>query len=591
MEADIANSLTLLLITLISAINPFIYASRIHRFRLRVKRILHLKIGDSDKYERYEIRQKFIVRKDQAMENNSVNDFTDSGVCNMNDAFMSDDNTAESTELHCTEIQQDRPLSCISESPENISPACLVANAGSVTDTALKQPTAGNLYQGRCYRKSSLTITSTREVKVVHQRHKSDILSTSSNYYSDLAHASGNSRHFTSTSTFKRSSETSANHADVGGILLPEPIAVDCDSQSEYLTLVVKRIVCSYDDSDTDDDGSNRNQPQPKSIKTESQEVEGSSTSQSTEARVSEERLSYNPMYLSPGTPKYEYTAKKPKRGHSRSHSSCSVASMTVENDQLSIEVCDRRKKPAVSPLPSPRPKNSGSQAFRYDACDDPNPHRDRLNIFRGLVEGTLSRIRRQGRRVSQELTRNIRTEKMLSRSTEDLANSDKKAKHPRSRSEIVADVDYSLSTDLFTGCSSIKPPGQRGKVLSIGHRRLADSSDPDLRPAINVTPSSLTQDNQIPSRDLRTANEADSSSPSWTSLTGGHQRLEASQSLNSSTSQSAYNNMILPLKFLLPDGAERHVYLTKDSIYQAQQPKKHREGRVRTVSTSGHDE
>jgi len=57
----IARIFTELLAITSSAINPLIYAARIRRLRVEIKRLLHLRILDSDKYDQYEIRRSIRV--------------------------------------------------------------------------------------------------------------------------------------------------------------------------------------------------------------------------------------------------------------------------------------------------------------------------------------------------------------------------------------------------------------------------------------------------------------------------------------------------------------------------------------------------
>lgn len=62
--------------TVSSALNPLIYAARIKRFRLELKKILRLAIKNSDKYETYEIRRTFRIKRSSVLASYYNNNIT-----------------------------------------------------------------------------------------------------------------------------------------------------------------------------------------------------------------------------------------------------------------------------------------------------------------------------------------------------------------------------------------------------------------------------------------------------------------------------------------------------------------------------------
>ena len=259
----VARIVSVTLVPASSAINPIIYPARIRRFRLTIKKLLHLTISQSDKYETYEIRQSFRVKR-------KTQDF-EYGAVPVIEPVSSSDSGVDG--LHCDETEQnyhtekpfgpytckiDRSLSRISESPEHRSRGCSVTSDAEViihrqltdidsSDTSHEPDnTVGNNMGRRASRPQFLDLPITTQS--AYQPSPTNIQPTCGTLYDNVTPSRLMSNLY--PRDIADNSHTPA--AVDANYLCTEPIVVDCDSKSDYFRLVVKRTVRDCD-SDSDD--------------------------------------------------------------------------------------------------------------------------------------------------------------------------------------------------------------------------------------------------------------------------------------------------------------------------------------------------
>jgi len=278
----------MVLATASSAINPLIYATRIRRFKNEIKKLLGFTIRHSDKYDTYEIRQSFKVRRGSVVANCLPYEFpanSDSGVGVSNDAYdsVSEEETPDPKELQLYEyFRKNRALSRISESPESICDFSMSPNGPG----GIHGPMAidGRFDPGR---RPSTQVKGTIPFTLAEEADKESpsstlgramtrsphltppVLDRSALVVSPISHAShsGTSLAPDNISThsmgrvsyhnsLNRQQQSDTKRVSLGSnILISEPITVDCDKDSKYFRLVVKRRVrhlSESDDSDTE---------------------------------------------------------------------------------------------------------------------------------------------------------------------------------------------------------------------------------------------------------------------------------------------------------------------------------------------------
>lgn len=263
-----------------SALNPIIYAARIRRFKIRIKKLLNLTISHSDKYDTYEIRQSFKVKRTPAVAVcktlvKPVTSLDDSGVGISND---DDEISPEPTDTF-EHYQQNRSLSRISESPENQSQLGSTARLQNlytehpqlderrasnklwtnqqmemIQDTQMLALDR-NLHNRMVQPPQFLDIPSiTNEPRTDRNSYREE-MGTRTSIYDNLPSpylcAKTPSSANTPTTRINNKDLLTPGHRNSASVICPEPIVIDCDNKSEYFRLVVRRTVRDCSDSDS----------------------------------------------------------------------------------------------------------------------------------------------------------------------------------------------------------------------------------------------------------------------------------------------------------------------------------------------------
>lgn len=442
-----------------SAINPIIYPARIRRFKLRIKKLLHLTISHSDKFETYEIRQSFKVKRKPL----ELPDITkkvvepvssyDSGV----GGSHSDDNDDETSSeldnyiLH-NQCRLDRSLSRISESPEHRRWSCSVSS--DVDHPPMSQSNVANTAQWQLSPTSHTTrrVAPPHFLDLHHTTRQPDVQPIYPTLYDNVT--PGHMR----MSPFSRDAADSSQNS----FLCTEPIVVDCDKKSEYFRLVVKRTVR---DCDSDSDSETILPPQLTNSLNRPVKLRNKNKLRDFNKRHSSASISrmsgaphdntFNTPHLfvvpSPSTS----TSAPPDRSprilhHQKSPSRLSTGSVgvTLDNDDLQFEITDTHRASKrrngflqLSYASLQRRKHEPLRELDDNNSDVKSPKEK--GLVKGFWDGTLKKLRKSG--VGQRRSKHNKSKlgRNLSMSLDDVSRPKvPKTVHKRSRSDL--DEDFS---------------------------------------------------------------------------------------------------------------------------------------------------
>lgn len=244
-----------------SAINPAIYAARIRRFKIKMKKLLHMTISHADKYVTYEIKQSFRVKRPPIAIINSptkkrvepVVSF-DSGVeasTNEEDCEETEEESAESYEHF-----RQRALSRISESSEHSNHMGSPAKLSIYNPDVVVKPGESNIVSDtRLYRTAQPP--QFLDIPSITNNGSTYNVTTTSTYMEELN--SCTTMHDNVPSPFMRPKNpskiqqramTPGQRNSSASMICAEPLVVECDNKSEYFRLVVRRTVRDCSDSD-----------------------------------------------------------------------------------------------------------------------------------------------------------------------------------------------------------------------------------------------------------------------------------------------------------------------------------------------------
>lgn len=454
----VARIVSMILVPASSAINPMIYPARIRRFRLTIKKLLHLTISHSDKFETYEIRQSFRVKRKSALDLQTYNTVIQAG-----EAVSSSDSGVDG--LHCEDSEDtshiekstspytckiDRSLSRISESPEHRSRGCSVTSDAEILTSRIKhsdlhstetETTNHNNNLRRANRPQILNLPITTQSD--EQQTQTDNLPSTNTLYDNVSPQSCVPR-----------CEVSASHTAVdGNYLCTEPIVVDCDSKSDYFRLVVRRTVRDCD-SDSDDcnepdltltyNSTRRDRKSNSLIR-----IRGKNKPNYLQNRHSS--ISLNTCNITDTSSAAQSTTRpavftpsiSPRIIHHRrapSNQSTSSLGLTVDNDDIELEVSDtNRKKNNFMQLTYASLQRRKLKHEILTENETQSDARKDKSAVREFWDGTLKRLKGQ-KRVTKSRSQPLQSKlsRQASRSLTDVSKSaPPKTVHKRSRSDL----------------------------------------------------------------------------------------------------------------------------------------------------------
>lgn len=556
----------------LSAINPFIYATRIHRFKVQIKKLLHISLASTDRHERYEIRQSFKVKKNDAIVHSIIaNERTDSGVGASNEAYEeSEDETVNHPTLTAAEsyeiFRNNRALSRISESPESY----------------LSSPTSDWDY-----------VFCPPAVKPpVHDQTPQDTSPPE-----DIEQM----RSLSEDNIAPLQNDKSNNILPSGSVMFPAPVTVNCDSDSEYFKLIVRRIV-HYADHDSDNDelktDSSARKSKKKSKKSKvpsislqrsdsiiSIDPESATSAISRTSQTSRDSIKSNKYkdseLLKPSSPNSsDQRSVRLKNDHRRGGSTCSVTSFMFNNDEVTVEVSEEIRKPkwsngGITPIPSPRPNHvqyqTGtpyvSHTMSSQRSEINTPNTQKSTLLKDIWQGTLSKLKKSKRPL----------DKMSSAiGVEGLTDDKERVVHRRSRSAIEDGVIDYPPLNVYNNLLHSKSSQKRNVIARKPRTRHASLSE--TPEAMELSSYTSTNDNlNSCDKPADLVKNSDSHELSPTSI---RQNLPAAQTPrnfhltrrgNSMPRRSVSNNnsLVLPIRFCLASGLEEGGFITKQTIYQ----------------------
>ena len=468
-----------------------------------MKKILRLTISNSDKFDTYEIRQSFKVKRvapaspiKKPIEH--VPSY-DSGVGGSNESSC-----AEECYDHC----RDRSLSRISESPENGLTGSSELVEPKVPDTrrlSINNQTV-NLHSDIHY--DHVNIVDTKIHRTVKPPQFLDIPSIT-NETSYISRSTYTEQHSSCTTVYENLPSPYIRASTPGQMqthevatpqqnsaICAEPIVVDCDNKSEYFRLVVRRTVRDCSDSDDSEQdgrdstiGLSATNKYFKSSKHKSKSKAKMGSNDLGDIHLGEDNEQVEAAVKTPdGLPKLfvsqnfrpssihretptERSPRLQRSNHQRSPSgisNCSVG-LTLDNDDIQFEITNthrssKRMSKLVhlghASLPRRSKKLSkksvdGSDEADVDSSDEVNSTKEKAapsNLVKDIWDGTIRRLRsgtskllRHERNNSVQST-NSKLRRQLSHSLSDISQSSEPTVaviHKRSRSALAENELY----------------------------------------------------------------------------------------------------------------------------------------------------
>ena len=478
-----------------------------------MKKLLHLAISNSDKFDTYEIRQSFKVKRvDRASPAKTaiepISSFDDSGMGGSNGNSFDECNNGNS------EIPEhgrcNRALSMISESPEvnsqfiDRAPRSPVKHSRGETIDGNSETTLHNIDK-----KASINVTRPEFLDLPFNRGKMSYISKRS-YTEEHSCSTTTSESLpspflqvqTPTQCFDR--DTAGTHQN-SGVLCAEPIVINCDGKSEYFRLVVKRTVrdCSDSESDAEDRGAGLNianklfMPGKQKIKSK---IKGACV-EGKETPFCGEQSQKGPPGTQDGKPNFftngetlERATKVRRTNHQRSPSGLSNSSvgLTIENDDIQIEISNthrhskrmqrlvqfsqnslqRTQKISRKQTPTEDPVQTSNKNESIGAIEKQLT----TNLVKDIWDGTLRRFRsKRAKLFKQDRNLDIQSTQQLQRQlSQSMSNVSKptatsiKVKHQRSRSAFAANETYTADNP---SSSSVNVMDKSVKIATGRHK------------------------------------------------------------------------------------------------------------------------
>lgn len=496
-----------------SAINPAIYAARIRRFKIRIKKMLNLTISSSDKYDTYEIRQSFKVSRTKAAEKPTEPAYSfDSGVGGSNDYNPENASTKSSQtsdQLKLSPLGSNREI----VETEHVSPIQIqIENKKSHQSRrfSINYPAMQHIIN----EENGIPFSSTANPKLKSpQPHNRGIYASKLNSLSKVS----SSKEIRSQSIACIETEGLALNAKKPGggrmsltarnsisAICAEPIVIDCDNKSEYLRLVVKRTVRDCSDSEPEDEQRDSvvNIAFNKSLKRSKRFLKNKPRPHATDEEAINNPVGHSLDVVVPTAPEIlpivTQTLATPngslagtlertkitKIHHQRSASGISSSSvgMTIDNDDMQFEITNtNRGSRRMSrfknfnqnslqrhPKKQMKPGEPEDQYFNQLSSSQKDKAAPSLHFVRGIWDGTLRRLRKSASK-PKVLVMNRGGEKHgssrdklnqhLSRSLSDVSQQEVQVVHQRSRSALDPSEAYTGSQDLVSMETTFKAP------------------------------------------------------------------------------------------------------------------------------------